>query len=158
MSILAQKYLVGFLGLALLASVLTAGYQESRNRKREMPPAAATTPKPLLSPGLQAGLKVYQDFSCVTCHGEGGAHGVHNLNSQTAQTVPSLVHVADSYTRQELVDKIRKGVPVEPKLDPNGPTPPLTMPGFANSLSEAQMQDLVIYLYSLKPKGEELGF
>ena len=156
MSIVAQKFLVGLLGLALLASVLFAGYQDFKIRKRERP--AVAVPKPVVSPALQPGLKVYQDFSCVLCHGEGGNHGAHNINAQTGQQIPSLIHVADSYTRPELIAKIRTGVPVEPKLDPNGPNPPLTMPGFANSLNDQQINDLVIYLFSLKPKGEELGF
>ena len=69
-----------------------------------------------------------------------------------------MIHVADSYTRPELVEKIRKGVPNEPKLDPDGPAPPLNMPSFGNAISEPKMQDLLIYLYSLKPKGEELNF
>ena len=156
MSIVAQKLLVGFLGLALLASVLVAGYQDSINRKREVPQVTAA--KPRLGPELQAGLKVYQDFSCIACHGEDGKHPAHNPNAQSGQMVPPLDHVADTYTREELMAKIRAGVPVEPKLDPNGPTPPLAMPGYAKLLSEPQMQSLLIYLYSLKPKGEELNF
>ncbi len=155
MSITAQKFLVCILGVLLLAAVLVAGYQDSKNRKKEAPAVAVKAQLPLAS---QPGQKVYQDFSCNVCHGEDGNHGAHNINSQTGQQVPSLIHVANSYTRPELIDKIRKGVPVKPKLDPNGPAPPLTMPGFGNSISDQQMQDLVIFLYGLKPKGEELNF
>ena len=156
MSIVAQKYLVGFLGLALLASVLFAGFQDSRIRKRERP--AVEAPKPVVPLAQQPGLKIYQNYSCVLCHGEGGNHGAHNLNAQTGQQIPALIHVSESYTRPELIAKIRTGVPIEPKLDPNGPNPPLTMPGFGNSINDQQMADLIIYLYSLKPKGEEPGF
>jgi mono/diheme cytochrome c family protein len=156
MSITAQKYLVGFLGLALLASVLLAGHQDSKNRKRENPQAAAA--KPPLGPQLQAGQKVYKEFGCFACHGEDGGHGLRNYNAQSGQQVPPINHVVDSYTREELIAKIRKGVPVEPKLDPNGPTPPLYMPSFGTAISDPQMQDLIIFLYSLKPKGEELNF
>jgi hypothetical protein len=49
-------------------------------------------------------------------------------------------------------------VPIEPKLDPNGPAPPLHMPGFKDMLTSDQLNDLVAYLLSLKPKGEESGF
>lgn len=158
MSITAQKYLVGFMGLALLASVIAAGYLDARRREKEntaMKAAAAAAP---LSPQLAAGLKVYHEFSCVACHGPGGKGGVHNFNSQTGQQVPSLIHVADTYTKDELVKKIRNGVPVEPKLNPAGPAPPLHMPSFKNLINDKQMQDLVAYLYSLKPKGQNLGF
>ena len=160
MSITAQKYLVGFMGLALLGSVIVAGYLDSQRRKQENAPpaAAAAAAEAALTPELRNGLKVYEEYSCVTCHGPGGKGGVHNFNAQTAQQVPALIHVADSYTRAELIAKIQKGVPVEPKLNSNGPTPPLHMPAFQGLLDEQQMHDLVDYLLSLKPKEENLGF
>jgi mono/diheme cytochrome c family protein len=107
---------------------------------------------------LQPGLKVYEQFSCAACHGPAGKGGVHNFNSQTAQEVPALIHVADSYTKPDLIAKIQNGVPIEPKLDSNGPAPPLHMPAFKPMLTDVQMNDLVAYLISLKPKGENLGF
>jgi mono/diheme cytochrome c family protein len=156
MSVVAQKYLVGFMGLALLASVVTAGYLDSQRRQREnQPPSAAPAQ---LSPELERGLKVYEQFSCIACHGPGGKGGVHNFNAQTGQEVPALIHVADSYTRPDLIAKIQNGVPVEPKLNPNGPDPPLHMPAFKDLLTDAQMKALVAYLISLKPKGQNLGF
>ena len=36
--------------------------------------------------------------------------------------------------------------------------PPLHMPGFKDMLTSDQLNDLVAYLFSLKPKGEEAGF
>ena len=148
------------MGLALLASVIAAGRLDALRRAREnTPPTAgeATAAAPL-SPELASGLKVYQEFSCITCHGPGGKGGVHNFNSQTGQQVPALIHVADSYTKAELIKKIQNGVPVEPKLNPAGPAPPLHMPAFKDLINDKQMQDLVAYLISLKPKGEDLGF
>ena len=141
----------------MLGSVIVAGYLDSQRRKKENVPPAAAAATPL-SPELERGLKVYQQFSCVACHGPAGRGGVHNFNAQTGQQVPALVHVADSYTRSELIAKIQQGVPVEPKLNPDGPAPPLHMPAFKSLISDAQMQDLVAYLISLKPKGEDLGF
>jgi len=32
------------------------------------------------------------------------------------------------------------------------------MPSFKNLLTDRQIEDLIDYLYSLKPKGEDLGF
>jgi mono/diheme cytochrome c family protein len=157
MSIVAQKYLVGFMGLILVGSVIATGYLDSRRRKTEnVPPASQAAPP--LSPALQSGLQVYQEFSCAACHGPAGKGGVHNFNAQTGQEVPSLIHVADSYTKPELIAKIQNGVPVEPKLNPNGPAPPLHMPAFKDMFTDAQLNDLVAYLISLKPKGEDLGF
>ena len=39
------------------------------------------------------------------------AKGVHNFNCQTGQEVPALIHVADSYTKPDLIAKIKNGVP-----------------------------------------------
>jgi mono/diheme cytochrome c family protein len=158
MTVVTQKYLVGIMGLILVGSVIATGYMDDQRRKREDAPPAEGTVAAVVSPELLPGLKVYEDFSCATCHGPNGKGGVHNFNSQTAQQIPALVHVADSYTKPDLIAKIQNGVPIEPKLDTNGPAPPLHMPGFKDLLTDAQMNDLVAYLISLKPKGENLGF
>jgi len=160
MTVVTQKYLVGIMGLILVGSVIATGYMDAQRRKKEdVPPATgAVAPTVPLSPELQPGLKVYEEFSCVVCHGPDGKGGVHNFNAQTAQEVPALIHVADSYTKPDLIAKIQNGVPVEPKLNTNGPVPPLHMPAFKAMLTDAQMNDLVAYLISLKPKAENLGF
>src|ERR1700730_1247253 len=157
MSIITEKYLVGIMGLILVGSVLATGYLDSQRRKRENAPRASEASPPL-TPELQRGLKIYEEFSCAACHGPGGKGGVHNFNAQSGQAVPPLDHVAVGYTKPELIAKIQIGVPVEPKLDPNGPLPPLHMPGFKDMLADDQLNDLVAYLFSLKPKGEESGF
>ena len=157
MSIITEKYLVGIMGLILVGSVFATGYLDSQRRKKENVPRASEAAPPL-SPELQSGLKIYEEFSCLACHGPGGKGGVHNFNAQTGQEVPSLIHVADSYTKPELIAKIQIGVTIEPKLDPSGPVPPLHMPGFKDMLTDDQLDDLVAYLMSLKPKGEDSGF
>jgi mono/diheme cytochrome c family protein len=160
MSIIIQKYLVGIMGLILVGSVIATGYLDTQRRKKENLPGAseASSHAAPLSAELQRGLKIYEEFSCAACHGVGGKGGVHNFNAQSGQAVPPLDHVADGYTKPELIAKIQIGVPVEPKLDPNGPLPPLHMPGFKDMLTDDQLNDLVAYLFSLKPKGEESGF
>jgi mono/diheme cytochrome c family protein len=160
MSIIIQKYLVGIMGLILVGSVIATGYLDSQRRQRENVPGAseASSPAAPLTPELQRGLKIYVEFSCAACHGVGGKGGVHNFNAQSGQAVPPLNHVADGYTKPELIEKIQIGVPIAPKLDPNGPVPPLHMPGFKDILTDNQLNDLVAYLFSLKPKGEESGF
>jgi mono/diheme cytochrome c family protein len=157
MGIITEKYLVGIMGLVLVGSVVATGYVDSQRRRKENVLGVLEAAPPL-SPQLQSGLKIYQDFSCAACHGPGGKGGVHNFNAQSGQEVPPLNHVADGYTKPELIEKIQSGVPIEPKLDPSGPAPPLHMPGFKDMLTGAQMDDLVAYLISLKPKGEESGF
>ncbi len=160
MSIIIQKYLVGVMGLILVGSVIATGYLDIERRKKENVPGASegSAPPAPLTPELQRGLKIYEEFSCAACHGPGGKGGVHNFNAQSGQAVPPLNHVADGYTKPELTAKIQIGVPVEPKLDPNGPAPPLHMPGFKDMLTDDQLNDLVAYLFSLKPKGEDSGF
>jgi mono/diheme cytochrome c family protein len=160
MSIIIQKYLVGIMGLILVGSVIATGYLDSQRRQRENVPGAseASSPAAPLTPELQRGLKIYVEFSCAACHGVGGKGGVHNFNAQSGQAVPPLNHVADGYTKPELIEKIQIGVPIAPKLDPNGPVPPLHMSGFKDILTDNQLNDLVAYLFSLKPKGEESGF
>jgi mono/diheme cytochrome c family protein len=160
MNIIAQKYLVGIMGLILVGSVIATGYLDSQRRQRESVPGAseASSPATPLSPELQRGLKIYVEFSCAACHGAAGKGGVHNFNAQSGQAVPPLNHVADGYTKPELIAKIQTGVPVVTKLDPNGAAPPLHMPGFKDILTDDQLNDLVNYLFSLKPKGEESDF
>ncbi|MGA8480557.1 MAG: cytochrome c [Chthoniobacterales bacterium] len=157
MSIVTEKYLVGIMGLILVGSVIATGYLDSERRKKENVPRPSDAALPL-SPESQSGLKIYDQFSCAACHGPGGKGGVHNFNAQSGQEVPPLNHVADGYTKPELIAEIQNGVPIEPKLDPSGPAPPLRMPGYKDLLSDAQLNDLVAYLISLKPRGEESGF
>jgi cytochrome c553 len=103
-------------------------------------------------------LKAYEESSCAASHGPGGKGGLHNFNAQTGQEIPSLIHVAETYTKADLIAKIQNGVPIETKLNPNGPAPPLRMPAFKDMLADAQMSVLVAYRISLKPRGEDLGF
>jgi mono/diheme cytochrome c family protein len=158
MSITAQKYLVGIMGLILVGSVIATGYLDTQRRKQENSPGTPEAAQAPLTPELERGAKLYVEFSCAACHGAAGKGGVHNFNSQSGQAVPPLNKVADGYTKPELIAKIQAGVPDEPRLDPKGPAPPLRMPGFKEMMTDEQLNDLVAYLFSLKPKGEDSGF
>lgn len=151
MSVTAQKYLVAALSLALLAAVAVAGSVELRMRAS----AAATEPHAAgpLDPQLDRGRQVYERYSCVACHGVRGAGGVYNVNAQTGGMINGLRFVAETYTKQDLSKKILEGVPVVPKADPSGPTPPLAMPPYRGVIGHEEMQDLMAYLFSLKPAG-----
>jgi mono/diheme cytochrome c family protein len=126
--------------------------------RRHKAAAEATAETAKLKPDLDKGAEIYQKYSCAVCHGADGNHPADNFNAQTAQKVPPLIHVAESYTKEELAKKIWDGVLVEPKLDPNGPTPPLHMPAYKGIISQDDTTLLVNYLFSLKPKTEDLGF
>ncbi|MBY0493348.1 MAG: cytochrome c [Cyanobacteria bacterium] len=151
MTITAQKYLVAALSLGLLAAVVAAGTVESRLRlEAEKAAGAGTGP---LDPALDRGRQLYEKYSCVACHGAGGAGGVYNANAQTGGMINGVKFVAETYTKEDLSKKILDGVPVVPKADPNGPNPPLAMPSYRGVIGVEEMRVLVDYLYSLRPPG-----
>jgi mono/diheme cytochrome c family protein len=101
---------------------------------------------------LVRGRVVYGRYGCVACHGELGKGGFANPNSETDGKVPGVTFVAEGYTRGELRKKILDGFPTVGKKDPNGPRPPFRMPGWAGQMTNAEVADLVEYLFSLMPK------
>lgn len=125
-------------------------------RVHEQGPAAIGAPLQL-SPE-QRGERLYKRYGCRGCHGASGEGGVPNRNSESGEQVPPLKYVREGYTPAELEDRIRDGVPVVNKLDPNGLEPPLTMAAFGDRLTESQLDDLVAYLFSLYPEEEELDW
>ena len=111
----------------------------------------------LLSP-MERGHEVFRKYGCAGCHGQEAKGGVPNPNSKTSELVPDLLKVAEGYTKAELKTRIMNGQREIAVLDPKRPPPPLYMPAWGNTIPEAQINDLVEYLFSLKPKGEDLGF
>jgi cytochrome c553 len=101
---------------------------------------------------------VYRKYGCAGCHAAEGKGGVPNPNAKTAEQVPGLTHVAEGYTKAELKAFIQKGQREIAALDPKRPPPPLYMPAWRASIPDAEFDDLVAYLFSLKVKGEDLGF
>ena len=57
-----------------------------------------------------------------------GGGGIENVNAQTGGEVNGLTRVSETYTLNELLDKIRNGVADVDKADPTGSDPPLRMP------------------------------
>jgi cbb3-type cytochrome oxidase cytochrome c subunit len=111
----------------------------------------------LMNP-IERGRAVYRKYGCTGCHGPDGKGGVPNPNAKTAEQVPGLIYVADGYTKAELKARIVKGQREIPALNPNRPPPPLYMPAWGSVIKDAEVDDLVAFLVSLKPKGEDLGF
>ena len=117
----------------------------------------ATTLPSLLTP-IERGHDVFRKYGCAGCHGQDAKGGVPNPNSKTAELVPDLLHVADGYSKPELKARIMNGQREITPLDPKRPPPPLYMPAWGSTIPEAEIDDLIDYLVSLKPKGENLGF
>lgn len=156
MTVTAQKYLVAALSLVLLAAIVAAGSVESRLRLESAKQGAVRTGP--LDPALDRGRQLYEKYSCIACHGTGGAGGVYNANAQTGGLINGVRFVAETYTKADLAKKILDGVPVVPKADPSGPNPPLAMPSYRGIVGVEEMRELVDYLYSLRPPGERAQF
>lgn len=99
---------------------------------------------------VKRGEVLFNRLGCVGCHGNFGKGGYPN-NNVVGGLIPSLTMVADGYSKDELKDKIRKGVPQSAKADPNGETPMLHMPSWGEVLKDDELDALVEYLYSLRP-------
>ena len=57
---------------------------------------------------IEAGKQNFARFGCVGCHGTELQGGVPNPNAQGGE-VPSLLHVSDDYTKDEVIAIIRNG-------------------------------------------------
>jgi mono/diheme cytochrome c family protein len=111
----------------------------------------------LMSP-VERGREVFRKYGCAGCHGIDAKGGVPNPNAKTAELVPDLIRVAEGYTKDELKQRILKGQREISALDPKRPPPPLYMPPWGGIIKDAEVDDLIAYLISLKPGGEESGF
>ena len=107
---------------------------------------------------VERGHAVFRKYGCFQCHGQDGKGGVSNFNAKTAEQVPSLIYVADGYTKAELTAFISRGERNIPRKNPAGPEPPHFMPKWGPIISTNELSDLADFLFSLKPKGENLGF
>ena len=107
---------------------------------------------------VERGHLVFQKYGCAQCHGPDGKGGVQNLNAKTAELVPGLLNVADGYTKDELKHFIMTGERNIPRLNPAGPEPPHFMPSWSSIISSNELDDLPAFLFSLKPKGPDVGF
>jgi mono/diheme cytochrome c family protein len=110
----------------------------------------ALTPEDI---SIEAGKQDFARFGCAGCHGTELEGGVPNPNAQGGQ-VPSLLHLSDDYTKDEIIAVIRNGR--APPLDnPSGPTPPLYMPSWKHLLSDEDIHQIVEFLWSKQQKSKE---
>lgn len=102
---------------------------------------------------IEAGKRNFARFGCAGCHGTELQGGLPNPNSQGGQ-VPSLVHLADDYTKDEVIAVIRDGR-TPPLEDAKGPTPPLYMPSWKSLLSNEDIHQIVEFLWSRQQKKQD---
>ncbi len=103
-------------------------------------------------PLVKKGWETFNAKGCVFCHGPNGQGGVANNNAQGGK-IPALTKVYEGYSKDELKEKIRRGVPEPGKADPKGPPPPLYMPSWKDNLTPDELDAIVAFLFSYKPKG-----
>lgn len=96
------------------------------------------------------GRMIFLRAGCAACHGRGGIGGYPNNNVAGAK-IPALSNVAQTYSKAELIAKIKRGVPSPVKADPNGPDPLVFMPTWSRFLDDAEIDAVVSYLQTLKP-------
>ncbi|MBK8576509.1 MAG: cytochrome c [Elusimicrobia bacterium] len=95
------------------------------------------------------GERIYSRTGCGACHGPRGKGGYPN-NNVVGHQIPSLALVRDGFTREELKERIAQGRRPEP-ADPAQPPPLVVMPPWKDFLTEDEMEDLITYLFSLRP-------
>lgn len=103
---------------------------------------------------LARGRLLFNRAGCVGCHGTGGAGGYPN-NNVKGGLIPKLNGVYETYTKPELVAKIKKGVRNPEKADPKGPEPLVWMPAWGEKLDDSELDAVAAYLMSLRPDKTE---
>lgn len=101
---------------------------------------------------IEAGKRNFARFGCAGCHGTELEGGLANPNAQGGQ-VPSLLHLADDYTKDEILAVIRNGR-APPLENAAGPTPPLYMPAWKSLLSDEDIHQLLEFLWSKQQKAK----
>ncbi|TBR21061.1 c-type cytochrome [bacterium] len=109
--------------------------------------------RPWDAPGLAAdpvarGKVLYAKAGCVACHGPAGAGGQPNAGAKGG-LIPALTSVAETYTPDELAEKVRRGSRLEAAS---------SMPAWGEKLDDSEVRAVAAYLLTLgagKPRGEQ---
>lgn len=100
---------------------------------------------------VQRGRLLYDRAGCAACHGPAGRGG-HPNNNVKGGSIPALDVLVGTYTREELVNKVSRGVkPL--KANPAGPEPMAVMPAWGGVLTRQEMEDAADYLATLAKPG-----
>jgi mono/diheme cytochrome c family protein len=108
------------------------------------------TPEAMALPAAERGKLIFNKAGCVACHGQFGGGGYPN-NNVAGRLIPTLTLVSDGYSKTELHSKIQNGSTPLPD-DPSKPKALIFMPKWGDQLKSDEIDALVEYLYSLKPK------
>jgi mono/diheme cytochrome c family protein len=109
-----------------------------------------TTPEAAALPAAERGKLIFNSVGCVSCHAKDGYGGYPN-NNVAGGLVNSLTLVSEGYSKAELHEKIRGGVTPIPN-DSKAPKPMLQMPKWGDTLSPAEIDAVVEYLFTVGPK------
>ncbi len=109
----------------------------------------------LLSDPVLRGHLIYVRAGCITCHGQSGVGGYPN-NNVPGNRIPSLSSVAQSFTKEELIKKIKYGS-IPQKADLNGPIPMISMPAWGQVLNDSEISAVADYLFSLNSQKSSSG-
>lgn len=144
-----QKLLTGIAGLALMGSVVAAGWREHQISERYREGALlASLPRPL-SPAEREGQTIYHERQCALCHGINGMGGVTNYNMRGDGKMSVLRDVARNFTRAEAADLILNQGPAADRQNPSLPAPPVAMPKYGASLTAQELERLLDFLWAL---------
>jgi mono/diheme cytochrome c family protein len=99
---------------------------------------------------VKRGETIFNKAGCVACHGLRGAGGYPNNNVAGGQ-IPSLTNAADGYSKDELKTLLHKGR-IAAIADPSQPAPMINMPEWGKVLKDDEIDSVVEFVYSLKPK------
>lgn len=136
----ARMYLVGY-----LSSLRGEAFGDHRPWNQ---------PSLLRDPVLR-GQMIYVHAGCITCHGRGGEGGYPD-NNVVGGRIPALKSVSRSFTKEELIRKIKNGS-IPAKANPQGPAPLLGMPAWGQVLNDSEIRAVADYLLSLKPENSSAG-
>ncbi|OGW00878.1 MAG: hypothetical protein A2Z59_05240 [Nitrospinae bacterium RIFCSPLOWO2_02_39_17] len=103
---------------------------------------------------VEKGRFLFNHRGCIICHGKDAKGGVRNPNSQSGEEIPALVYVKEGYTKEELIERIKGGIPVVAKKDTDKSEPPINMPPWKDKLTDEEIGNIVDYLFSIYPKEE----
>lgn len=127
---------------------LVAYLSEQKGQAWETKPWLTAEAKAL--PAAERGKIIFNSAGCVSCHAKDGYGGYPN-NNVAGGLIPSLTKVTEGYSKPELASKIKVGaVPIP--VSTSQPAPMLQMPKWGTQLSDAEIDSLVEYLWSLAPK------
>lgn len=104
-----------------------------------------------LTEPVAKGRLIFQRAGCIACHGPAGRGGYPNSNVP-GREIPVLARTARTFTKAELVAKIRLGSTPQ-KEDASGPAPLVRMPAWGEVLSDSELEAVAEYLLTIKPEG-----